>query len=51
MTVNNLSIIQGLYIPESELPVLQLGSDSKVKVVGMADSATISCDSRDRFWI
>jgi hypothetical protein len=51
MTVDNLSIAQERYIPESELPVLPLGSDSKAKVVGTAGSAAISCDYRDRFWI
>jgi hypothetical protein len=51
MTVDNLSIAQERYIPESEMPVLPLGSDSKVKVVGTAGNAAISCDYRDRFWI
>jgi hypothetical protein len=51
MTVDHLSITQERYIPESELPVLPLGSDGKVKVTGTAGSATISCDYRDRFWI
>jgi hypothetical protein len=39
MTVDNLSIAQERYIPESELPVFPLGLDSKVKVVGTAGSA------------
>jgi hypothetical protein len=51
MTVDNLSIAQERYVPESELPVLPLGSDSKVKIAGTAGNATISCDYRDRFWI
>jgi hypothetical protein len=51
MTVDNLSITQERYIPESELPVLPLGLDSKVKVIGTAGNATMSCDYRDRFWI
>ena len=51
MTVDNLSITQERYIPESELPVLPLGSDSKVRIIGTAGSAAISCDYRDRFWI
>jgi hypothetical protein len=51
MTVDNLSITQERYIPESELPVLPLGLDSKVRVIGTAGSAAISCDYRDRFWI
>jgi hypothetical protein len=51
MTVDNLSIAQERYIPESELPVLPLGLDSKVKVIETAGGATISCDHRDRFWI
>jgi hypothetical protein len=51
MTVDNLQITQERYIPESKLPVLLLGSDSKVKVIGTTGSAIISCDYRDRFWI
>jgi hypothetical protein len=51
MTVDNLQIVQERYIPESGLPVLPLGSDSKVKVIGTAGSAAISCYYRDRFWI
>jgi hypothetical protein len=47
MMVNNLSIAQERYIPESELRVLPLGSDSEVKVIGTVGSATMSCDYRD----
>jgi hypothetical protein len=43
MTLSNLSIAsRDIY--GDELPILPLGSDSKVKVIGTAGSATISYD-------
>jgi hypothetical protein len=50
-TVDNLSISQERLIPESELPILPLGSASKVKIVGTAGGATIAATYRDRYWI
>lgn len=51
MTVDNLRIEQERQIPTDELPVLPLGSASKVAIEASAGAATISAVYRDRFWI